>query len=92
MIDRRLASNLAVVLAVLLTWAWFAPRLFAEDWSVWRGPRGDGTSNEKDLPLKWSDKENVTWRAAIPGKGHSSPVVHGDRIYVLTPTGPRSRS
>lgn len=56
----------------------------AEDWPAWRGARGDGTSLEKGLPTRWSATENVAWRAEIPGAGHSSPVVHGERIYLTT--------
>ncbi len=56
----------------------------AEQWPAWRGPRGDGTSEEKNVPLRWSATENITWKTPIPGKGHSSPVVWGDRIFVTT--------
>ncbi len=56
----------------------------AENWPGWRGPRGDGTSNEKSLPLTWSETENIRWKAPIPGKGHSSPIVWDDRIFVTT--------
>ena len=55
----------------------------SEDWPGWRGPRLDGTSSEK-LPLKWSANENIAWKAPIPGIGHSSPVVFGDRVFVTT--------
>jgi outer membrane protein assembly factor BamB len=55
-----------------------------EDWPSWRGPRGDGTSLESGLPTKWSTGENIAWRIGIPGKGHSSPVVCGDRVFVTT--------
>lgn len=58
--------------------------LRAGDWPSWRGPRGDGTSDETDVPLKWSASENVLWKTPIPGKGHSSPVVAGDRVFVTT--------
>jgi outer membrane protein assembly factor BamB len=58
--------------------------LSAEEWSGWRGPRGDGTSREVGVPLKWGPKENVRWKVAIPGVGHSSPVIWGDRIFVTT--------
>lgn len=61
-----------------------AADLFAEDWPGWRGPRGDGTSLEAGVPLAWGVNENVRWKAALPGKGHSSPVVFGERIYVTT--------
>ena len=50
------------------------PLLHAEDWPGWRGPRLDGTSTEKDIPLKWSTTENVVWKTEIPGTGYSSPT------------------
>jgi outer membrane protein assembly factor BamB len=56
----------------------------AEDWPQWRGPRLDGSSREKGLPLKWSPSENVAWKTPIPGIGHSSPIVVGDRVFVTT--------
>jgi outer membrane protein assembly factor BamB len=55
-----------------------------EEWSGWRGPRRDGTSLERGFPLRWSATENVLWKVPIPGKGHSSPVVWGDRLFVTT--------
>jgi len=56
----------------------------AEEWPGWRGPRRDGTSLETDLPLRWGPAENVAWKAPIPGKGHASPIVWGDRVFVTT--------
>ncbi len=56
----------------------------AENWPGWRGPRGDGTSGEKNLPTRWSKTENIAWRAPIPGEGHSSPIVWEDRIFLTT--------
>jgi hypothetical protein len=56
----------------------------AEDWPGWRGPRGDGSSSEINVPIRWSKTENVAWKAAIPGIGHSSPIIHGDRIFLTT--------
>src|ERR1051325_6121101 len=55
-----------------------------EEWSGWRAPRRDGTSMETGFPVKWSATENVVWKVSIPGKGHSSPVVWGDRIFLTT--------
>lgn len=55
-----------------------------ENWPGWRGPRGDGTSLETNVPLKWSATENVAWKTALPGEGHSSPIVWGDRIFLTT--------
>jgi outer membrane protein assembly factor BamB len=56
----------------------------AEDWPTWRGPRLDGTSTEKNIPTRWSATENVAWKTEIPGIGHSSPIVSGDRVFVTS--------
>jgi outer membrane protein assembly factor BamB len=56
----------------------------AEEWPGWRGPRGDGTSAEKDIPLHWSSSDNVAWKTPIPGRGHSSPAIWGDRVFLTT--------
>ena len=56
----------------------------AENWPNWRGPRGDGTSTEGNIPTHWSGTENIAWKVPIPGGGHSSPVVWDDRIFVTT--------
>ncbi|HEX4951458.1 MAG TPA: PQQ-binding-like beta-propeller repeat protein [Blastocatellia bacterium] len=57
-------------------------------WPQWRGPDFNGMARG-DAPTKWSDTENIKWKAAIPGRGFSTPVVWGDRIFVTTavPTG-----
>lgn len=56
----------------------------AENWPVWRGPRRDGTSTEKSVPVKWSATENVVWKTPIPGVSHSSPIVWDDRVFVVS--------
>ena len=56
----------------------------AEDWPGWRGPRGDGTSFEKNIPHRWSETENIAWKTSIAGIGHSSPAVFGDKIFLST--------
>jgi outer membrane protein assembly factor BamB len=58
----------------------------AENWPGWRGPRGDGTSLEKNPPTRWSREQNVVWRSEIPGEGHSSPIVWNDKIFLTTAT------
>ena len=61
----------------------------AADWPEWRGPTHNGMASG-DAPLNWSDSENIKWRVAIPGRGHSSPVVWGDKVFLTTaiPTAP----
>jgi outer membrane protein assembly factor BamB len=58
-------------------------------WPKWRGPDDNGMART-DAPLHWSDTENVKWKTAIPGRGHSSPVLWGDKIFLTTaiPTAP----
>ena len=73
--------NKALCLGFLL---WFPMAIAAEDWPGWRGPRGDGTSSETGIPIRWSATENVCWKTAIPGIGHSSPAVVGDKIFLTT--------
>jgi len=53
------------------------------DWPHWRGPNDDGMARG-DAPLRWSDDEHIAWKATVPGRGHSSPVVWGDRIFLTT--------
>ncbi len=58
--------------------------LLSENWPNWRGPSGDGISLEKGIPVKWSPTENIAWRVAIPGKGHSSPVAWDNKVFLTT--------
>jgi outer membrane protein assembly factor BamB len=53
------------------------------DWAYWRGPNADGMAVGA-APLRWSDTEGIRWKATVPGSGHSSPVVWGDRIFLTT--------
>ena len=55
---------------------------FAEDWPQYRGPRGQGVSAEKGLPVKWGAADGVRWKTPLPGPGHSSPVVWGERVFL----------
>ena len=56
----------------------------AGNWPCWRGPRLDGTSDEKTVPVHWSATSNVLWTAEIPGVGHASPIVWDDKIFTVT--------
>ena len=58
----------------------------AGDWPQFRGPTADGRAVGSDLPLHWSEKENIRWKTLIHGHGHSSPVVWGDQVWVTTAT------
>ncbi len=52
-------------------------------WPQWRGPLANGVAPLANPPIEWSEKKNIRWKAALPGKGHSSPIVFGERVYVL---------
>ena len=54
----------------------------ADDWQVFRGPAGDGSSTLKNLPIEWSIDKNVTWKTDLPGEGWSSPVVYKGVVYL----------
>ena len=57
-------------------------------WPQWRGPFFNGMARG-DAPTNWNDTNNIKWKTEIPGKGHSTPVIWGDRIFLTTaiPTG-----
>lgn len=58
----------------------------ARYWPRWRGPSGQGFVVGTDYPDRWSATENVRWRSAVPGRGHSSPIVWDDRLFLTTAT------
>jgi outer membrane protein assembly factor BamB len=60
--------------------------LAAENWPGWRGPRGDGTSLETNVPVSWNgvSGQNVAWKVALPGTGHASPIVWEDRVLLVS--------
>ena len=71
-----------VAFVILLLPATCQPELSAGDWPAFRGPRGDGISDETGVPLVWGPDRNVRWRFALPGPGNSSPVVYRGRIFI----------
>jgi outer membrane protein assembly factor BamB len=54
------------------------------NWPQWRGPSRNGVSTETGLPLEWGATDNLLWKTAIEGRGHSSPVVWGNRVFLTT--------
>lgn len=57
---------------------------YADQWPQWGGPRGDGHAEGQRPPVSWSERSNVLWRTEIPGRGWSSPVIHGDQVWMTT--------
>jgi outer membrane protein assembly factor BamB len=64
------------------------PNAGAENWPGWRGPRGDGSSLEKNIPIHWGAESNILWKVELPGTGHASPVVWENRIFIATANEP----
>ena len=70
---------------LILIFSWCAPNAEA-DWNRFRGPDGSGTA-EKAVPMEYSVEQNLKWRTELPGKGVSSPIINGDRIFLTAYTG-----
>ena len=60
--------------------------LRAENWTRFRGPNGQGVSQETDLPIRWSSSDNILWKTPVPGVGWSSPIVYDDAVFLTTAT------
>lgn len=83
---RTMRTRLAV-LAALLALPLVVLHGSASDeryWAQWRGPSMTGVSKSAKPPVEWSETKNIKWKVEIPGRGSASPVVWGDRLYVLT--------
>ncbi|MCP4204645.1 MAG: PQQ-like beta-propeller repeat protein [bacterium] len=87
MISASLA-RLTVVGLILVTGSVHASETpvlnYDAQWPQWRGPLGTGVAPNGNPPVTWSETEDVRWKVKIPGRGHASPIVWGDRVYLLT--------
>ena len=54
------------------------------DWPQWRGPLGTGAAPGASPPLNWDDRTNLRWKTRLAGRGHSTPIVWGDRVFLTT--------
>lgn len=73
---------LRVIFISLILMSQIATR--AQNWANWRGPNGDGTSIETNLPTQWDSITNVIWKVPVPGVGYASPIIWGDRLFTAT--------
>ena len=83
----KLLLSPIVLVSSLLAFFFSVPAMSAanSDWPSWRGPFGNGTAESvQTLPTEFSATKQVVWKAPVPGRGHSSPVVVGDRIFLTT--------
>jgi outer membrane protein assembly factor BamB len=56
----------------------------SENWHQWRGPDATGIALKGDPPIQWDEKTNILWKTAIPGRGSSTPIIWGERIFLQT--------
>lgn len=82
----KLPSAPGVVAVAALLLAGLSPAAASHDWPQFRGPTADGCALGGDLPLKWSEQDNIRWKTRIHDRGHSSPVVWGAQVWVTTAT------
>jgi len=75
---------LVVAFAVPISFGSRNPKKTVASWAQWRGPQSQGVSAEKGLPSEWSESKNILWKTPIAGRGHSSPIVWGDRVFLTT--------
>src|SRR5262245_45231338 len=85
----KIVTRLLILLIVFLISAVFllsetTGAATSPGWPQWRGPSGQGVSEEKNLPSEWTSSKNIKWKTVIPGRGHSSPIVWGNRIFLTT--------
>ncbi|MEJ2110023.1 MAG: PQQ-like beta-propeller repeat protein [Acidobacteriota bacterium] len=90
MMTARIVKILVLSLSTAIIFATGLPGFAAdgENWTYWRGPQSHGVA-AGDAPLNWDDTNNVRWKIEIPGRGNSSPIIWGEKIFVTTavPTG-----
>jgi len=79
---RQLPGRVVVLIVTVAACA--AVQVHARQWPQFRGPSGQGLSDATGLPLEWSESRNVAWKVPVPGRGWSSPVVGGGRVWLTT--------
>ena len=78
-------NMLTRTLALGLTWLFLLSSvLFAEDWSQFRGPHGNGFADAKSVPTRWSPEENILWKAKLPAPGNGSAILVKHRVFVTS--------
>jgi outer membrane protein assembly factor BamB len=79
--DALYDMRLSIAIALLVTGSFTLAT--AEPWGCWRGPRADSTCLDENIPTNW-DPNGASWKIELPGKGHASPIVWGDRVCTVT--------
>jgi outer membrane protein assembly factor BamB len=79
----KLWQQFSVVIVVLLAFQ-PASAAGADNWPQWRGPLGTGVAEDSDPPTTWSQTSRIKWKVPVPGEGTSTPIIWGERVFVLT--------
>src|SRR5438045_646139 len=89
-----LVAHFAALLLVPAAHAANPPSDATQFWPQWRGPLATGVAPLADPPTTWSETEHIKWKVKVPGSGDSTPVVWGDRVFLLTaiPTGKKTET
>ena len=89
-VKRRIAFWLTATAVIAINSNLFGQDKAEQNWPSFRGPAGNGVSKTAHPPVEWSETKNVKWKVEIPGSGNSSPIVWGDKVFVVTAvaTGP----
>lgn len=78
-------NRIAAVASALAGWAILTVAVAAEaHWPTWRGPGMTGIAEGADPPVTFGERENLKWKVAVPGSGASTPILWGDRLFLLT--------
>ena len=81
---RRTATGIVIVTTLCIGFLSLINTTSAANWPQWRGADGSGVSTEKNLPSDWNVSKNIKWKTPIEGRGHSSPIVWNNRIFLTT--------
>lgn len=84
MIKRIALLTICIFVLAVLALIAAKPDGFEKNWHHWRGPYATGVAADADPPITWSETENVRWKIAIPGVGHATPIIWGDKIFIQT--------
>ena len=75
---------LGIPLLLFVAWPVAAQSSADRFWGQWRGPEASGVARFGNPPIEWSETTNVAWKVEVPGRGSASPIVWGDKVFLLT--------
>lgn len=85
MLAMQMNLNMLLIALAISTFGFISPLHSQDDWSGWRGPHGNGIAAEGQTPpTTWDEDTNVVWKTKVPGRGHASPIVIGNKIFLAT--------